>query len=282
MTDRRSARAALGVAHVSRRGISPADRYVEGTWMRLARPLSDLCAAPDGARERQLLLGARFCVLVAQGGWAYGFDVTGYCGWVAEAALGPDAPVTHWVSAPATHLYPAPDLKRRETAWLSLGAALAVEGVDSGYARTPQGHVPLQHLSPLAMPAADPVAVARLFLGTPYLWGGNSRAGLDCSALVQAALRACGIDCPGDSDQQAAMPWAPVAAGDERPGDLVFWKGHVAMVCAKGEIIHANAHHMATAIEPLGPAIDRIAAKGDAVTARLRPSIPGRARTVTP
>jgi cell wall-associated NlpC family hydrolase len=177
------------------------------------------------------------------------------------------------VCTPATHLYPAPNLKIRETAALSLGARLCVTGQDNGFAQTGQGWVPVQHITPLTQPARDPVAVARGFLGVPYLWGGNSHAGLDCSALVQAALHACGAECPGDSDQQAAMPWAAVPPGHEQPGDLVFWRGHVAMVSAPGMIIHANAHHMAVAEEPMQPAIDRIAAKGDTVTAILRPSV---------
>ena len=188
-------------------------------------------------------------------------------------ALAEDIAPTHWVSAPASHLYAEADLKRPERAALSLGAQLRVTAHENRFAQTDHGWVPEQHLTPLSQPATDPVAIARLFLGAPYLWGGNSHAGLDCSALVQAALHACGVDCPGDSDQQAAMPWARVAPGHEQPGDLVFWRGHVAMVSAPGAIIHANAHHMAVAEEPMQPAIDRIRAKGDTVTAILRPSV---------
>ena len=270
MSDRRFRRAALGVAHDSLRGALQGHRFTPGTWHRLVAPLSDLCEAPGGARDRQLPLGARFCALTAQDGWTFGFaGEDGYCGWVPDTALGPDDPVTHWVAAPASHLYPAADLKTRERAALPMLAQVRVEGAEGAFARTPQGWVPQPHLRPLDAPLPDPVAVARSLLGAPYLWGGNSAAGIDCSGLVQAALRACGRACPADSDLQRALPGADVPPGAEAPGDLIFWRGHVAMVCAPGAIIHANAHHMAVAEEPLAQAEARIP---NPVLRRLRPA----------
>ncbi len=127
------------------------------------------------------------------------------------------------------------------------------------------------HLRALGEWCQDPVAVAEMFLGTPYLWGGNSRDGIDCSGLVQAALLACGRDCPGDSDQQAGIG-TELAEGDAlRRGDLVFWKGHVAMVVDGDRLIHANGHSMSVAHEGIAACIERIAAAGGGpVTARRR------------
>ncbi|MCC0072144.1 MAG: C40 family peptidase [Rhodobacter sp.] len=272
MTDRRFLRAARGIAHDSLAGALDGHRLTAGTWWRVAAPLADLCDSPGGMRDRQLLMGTRFCVLTRDADHAFGFDGDdGYCGWLDTQALADDQPPTHWVAAPATHLYPAPDIKTRERATVSIGARLRVTDRSGAFATTPAGHVPARHLRPLGDWRADPVAVARDLLGTPYLWGGNSRDGIDCSGLVQVARRACGLACPPDSDLQRAMAGADVVPGAEEPGDLIFWAGHVGMVSAPGRLIHANAHHMAVVEEDLEPAIARIAATGSAVLRRLRP-----------
>ena len=110
----------------------------------------------------------------------------------------------------------------------------------------------------------DPVAVAELFLGTHYLWGGNSRFGVDCSGLVQAGLLACGIACPGDSgDQERALGEDLPEDTPAKRGDLLFWKGHVAWVAGENLLLHANAYHMAVAFEPMDKAIARIISQGD-------------------
>jgi len=270
--DRRFHRAAQGVAHLSL-GELPGHRAVAGTWHRLTAPLSDLCASPGGARDRQLPLGTRVCALTAAPGWAFGFDDRdGYCGWLPAAALGPDGPVSHWVAARASHLYPEPRVQAPEIAALPVLARLQVLGSRNGFAETPLGWVPLPHLRALDDPWPEPVAFARGLLGAPYLWGGNSGAGIDCSGLVQAAFRACARPCPADSDLQRALPGAEVPPGTEAPGDLIFWRGHVALVSAPGVILHANAHHMAVAEEPLAQAETRIAAAGQPVLRRLRPA----------
>lgn len=273
-SDRRFLRATQGVAHDSLRGQVQADRFTPGTRHRIAAPLIDLCAAPDGPRDRQLPLGAGLTVLVQDRGWAFGFDDRdGYCGWVPATALGPDHAVTHRIAALSSHLYPAPDMKRRELIALPFLAQLRVIGTSGDFAETPLGFVPRQHLVPLADRRPDPVEVARMFLGVPYLWGGNSAAGIDCSGLVQAARSACGLPCPPDSDLQREMPGQDVPPLSEEPGDLIFWRGHVAMVSAPGMILHANAHHMTVAEEPLSGAEARIAARGDPVQRRLRPGV---------
>ena len=271
--DRRLLPMANGIAHDSLRGQVAADAFAAGIWHRISTPLADLCSAPGGPRDRQLLFGARFSVLTRAGKHAFGFaEDDGYCGWIHAEALGNDHAVTHWVVALSSHLYPEPDIKTRDIAALPMLARLHVIDEARGMARTPQGFVPSQHLRRLDAPQPDPVAVARRFLGVPYLWGGNGPGGIDCSGLVQAARRACALPCPGDSDLQRAMPGADVPPGSEAPGDLIFWTGHVAMVSTAGRIIHANAHHMAVAEEPLAEAEARIAAAGNPVLRRLRPA----------
>ncbi len=271
MTDRRFLRAAEGVAHDSLRGTLDGVRFTSGDWRQVAAPLADLWVTPGGARDRQLLPGARFCVLTTQGGWAFGYDGDdGYCGWVDAGLLADAVLLTHWVASAGTHLYPQPDIKVPERAALPMGARVCVTAFEGRFAATPDGFIPAAHLRALGDWRDDPVAVARDLLGTPYLWGGNTRAGIDCSGLVQAAFRACGRDCPPDGDLQSAMAGAEVMAGDEIAGDLVFWPGHVGIVAAPGRLIHANAHHMAVEEEDLAGAEARIAAKGQRVTRRLR------------
>ncbi|MCT8330840.1 C40 family peptidase [Albidovulum sediminis] len=273
MTDRRLTPANGRVAHASLRGQVVADRFVEGEAACVADPLADLLAAPGGARDRQLLRGDGVCVLERQGGFAFvRSDKDGYCGYLDEAALGPAETPTHWVAAPATHLYAAPDIKTKEQALLTLGARLAIAETGERFARTTRGeHVIARHLLPVGERAADPASVAELFLGTPYLWGGNSRDGIDCSGLAQAALLAGGIACPGDSDMQAREVGVDVAtSGPFRRNDLLFWKGHVAIALGPERMIHATGHFMAVVIEGISEAIGRIEAQGGGPVLRVK------------
>ena len=147
-----------------------------------------------------------------------------------------------------------------------------LRAVPDGHKSTHVDYIPTAHLRPVDQAEGDPVAVAERFLGTPYHWGGNSGFGIDCSGLVQAACLACGIPCPGDSDlQEAALGRTLPADAVLRRGDLLFWKGHVAWVAGPDLLLHANAHHMAVALEPLLPALARIEGQGDGpVTRRAR------------
>jgi cell wall-associated NlpC family hydrolase len=250
-----------------------ADRFVTGTWRGVTTPLTDLRRSPGGARDRQLLLGERFLVLETVDGWSFGrADRDGYVGYVAAGDLGADASATHIVSARSTHLYPVADMKSPEIAALSFGSRVTIRHELRAFFETATGaFVPKPHLRPVDHPFRDPVTVAQLFFGTPYLWGGNSAFGIDCSGLVQAALLACGIACPGDSDLQMTLGRELTMDAPTRRGDLFFWKGHVAMAVDDQTVIHANAHHMAVAYEPIGAAIARIEAQGGGgVTARRR------------
>ncbi len=254
----------VAAAHLA--GEFPGRDAVTGTAAQVAVTVTDLRRTPDGARDRQLILGEGVTCYEVRDGWCFvQADKDGYVGYVTADTLVPDGgPASHWVSAPATHAYAAPDMKSPDRLALSHGSLLRVTGETGGFAETPAGFVPLVHLSDSATRAGDPVAVAELFLGTPYLWGGNSRWGIDCSGLVQAAHLACGIPCPGDSDQQQAELGQTLPPGsDHRRGDLLFWRGHVALVMDPGHIIHANAWRMATAVEPLHAALARIEAQGD-------------------
>ena len=225
---------------------------------------------PNGARDRQVLCGETVSILATSKGWYYVQTAKdGYCGYVFNTDLGSMGIATHTISAPATHVYSAADLKSREQFSLTFGSRISAAEIGTKFVETEQGFIPIQHIKPIDDRSADPAEIAKLFLGTPYLWGGNSRWGIDCSGLVQAALLACGIPCPGDSDQQ--MTLGTKATGAWQRNDLLFWKGHVALVVDAETMIHANAHAMAVTYEPIKTAISRIEISGDGpVTAHRR------------
>ncbi len=243
------------------------------TQARIIQPVIDLLRHPDGPRDRQLLFGDTVTVLDDQNGWSkISASKDGYTGWVATDHLGPIEPQTHWIVAASTHAYEKPDIKSRDLTSLNFGSKIRALSEEGGFLETPIGFIPGVHAVPAYSLLTDPVSAAELFLGTPYLWGGNSRFGLDCSGLVQLALLACGVPCPGDSGDQEREVGGSVPEGDPaRRGDLLFWKGHVAWVAAENLLLHANAYHMAVALEPMDQAIARIAAQGDGpVTAHKR------------
>ena len=269
--DRRTTPFSGTVAHVSLQGQIEAERFSQGEPRRVALPLADLLRAPDGPRERQLWLGEAFTVIDTRAGHAYGFAAKdGYCGWLPLPAL-TEANPSHWIASPATHLYPEPRVQAREISSLPMGAEVEVLGHSGIFAQTPLGFIPASHLLPLGQSLSDPVAVAESLLGSPYLWGGNSRAGLDCSGLVQLALHACGIASKGDADLQESLG-LPLADSELLlRGDLLFWKGHVAMVVDAERLIHANGHSMSVAYEGISETISRILlAEGTRVRARRR------------
>ncbi len=264
-----NARVALSVL----RGTIAADRYVEGTPASVALPVVDLRDQAGGRRDRQLLWGDAVTVIDRADGWAFVQAVKdGYCGHLPETALGPPIVATHRVAALATHLYAEPRVQAPDRACLGLGSLVQVIGQDGKFSITAQGYIPTAHLRPLDAPCADPVAVAEQFLGVPYLWGGNSLMGIDCSGLVQAAFLACGQPCPADSDLQRSLGTLLPDGARMQRGDLVFWKGHVALVVDDNRLIHANGHTMSVAYEGTDACIARIlAAEGLPVLMRRRP-----------
>jgi len=267
------ARADLAAKHLE--GVVTARRFVEGRVFEVIEPQAPLRGEPrsDAPLTTEALKGERVTVYDSNAeGWAWGqLAGDGYVGWLPLNALAAPGPApTHKVAAVRTLVFPGPSIKLPPLEALPLGATLAVARVQERMAVTVSGgQVPAQHLVPLDKNETDFVEVAERFVGTPYLWGGKTVLGLDCSGLVQVALTACGVSCPRDSDMQEKALGAPVAAADfaeqRKRGDLVFWKGHVAIVCDDRNLLHANAFHMAVAIEPIGDAIARIRAAGSEI-----------------
>jgi cell wall-associated NlpC family hydrolase len=275
-----------------------AARFVAGQSYQVVEPQAPVRRAPspDAPLDTEALKGERVTVYeTTDEGWAWGqLDTDGYVGFLPASALAPPGPMpTHIVVALRTLVFPGPSIKLPPTEALPLGARLAITRIEAPFAVTGSGgYLPARHVAPIEAEESDFVAVAERFLGAPYLWGGKTSLGLDCSGLVQVALAACGIACPRDSDMQEAAFATPALAeksvgsreevdstiklGNCNRGDLVFWNGHVAVVRDGATLIHANAFHMAVAIEPIAEAIARIRAAGSEVTSVRRPGQPAR------
>ena len=251
----------LAATHL--KGRVTADRYVDGVEMEVKEGVIDMRREPrpDCAIDTQVLYGERVTVYDEMEGWAWAqLACDGYVGWIAANALWSQlsAP-THRVCVPRTFVYPAATIKQPPILALPLSAEVAImEERDNFFVTRDMGFIWRSHLAPLDNPAADFVAVAETLIGAPYLWGGKSSIGVDCSGLVQVSLLQTGFAAPRDSDMQEAQLGAPVEIGAPlRRGDLIFWKGHVGVMRDADTLLHANGTHMLVSSEPLDLVRDR-------------------------
>lgn len=253
------------------KGEVAAERFVAGRPARIAASVADVrkAAGPDSGINTQFLFGDDVLVFEETEGWAWvQSERDNYVGYVAASELGGrDLPPTHIVSVPRTFVYPGPDLRFPRSEQLSMGSTVTVtstaETRGTSYAVLPSGEAVIAgHLLPIADHTADYVAFAEQFLGTPYLWGGVSGFGIDCSGLVQLSMRMAGRDVLRDSDMQAAALGEKFDPGADfsglRRGDLVFWKGHVAIMTDAKNTIHASGHTMQVSREGFAEAVARI------------------------
>jgi cell wall-associated NlpC family hydrolase len=280
-------RADVAAKHLE--GKVKAARFVEGHAMEVVAPQAPLRREPrpDALLDTETLKGERVTIYDANAeGWAWG-QLAGdeYVGWLPTAALAVPGPApTHRVAALRTLVFPGPSIRLPPIEALPFGAALNIGRIDNRLATMPSGgYVPAVHLAPIGDNERDFVAVAERFVGAPYLWGGKTAFGLDCSGLVQIALSACGLPCPRDSDmQERALGSAldhKAASFKLQRGDLIFWAGHVAIARDRDSLVHANAFHMAVVVEPVGEAISRIRDTGSEIASVRRMPVAGASGT---
>jgi cell wall-associated NlpC family hydrolase len=274
--DRRTTPARPDLAAEHLRGRVEAAQFVVGSKRIVIDPQAPVRCAPafDEELVTEALMGEAITVYEqTDEGWSWGqLDGDGYVGYVPTAALGTPGPApTHQVAAMRTLVFPGPSIKLPPVAALSFGSAFTITGVADNLAATASGgYVPARHLAPYGAKLPDFVAAAESFVGVPYLWGGKTSFGIDCSGLVQLTLTAAGIACPRDSDMQEAVVGQRIEVSNLRRGDLMFWKGHVAIVRDNTTLVHANAFHMAVAVEPIAQALKRIEAAGSEVSSVRR------------
>ncbi|THD44756.1 MAG: peptidase P60 [Bradyrhizobium sp.] len=261
------------------RGRVQAERFVTGEAWQVVAAKAQLRRAPDAeaALETEALRGEAITVYDKAGDWRWvQLARDGYVGYLPADALGSPRAPTHRIAALRAHAYPDKNIKRPPRLALSLGALVDILRFDGDFAVTGDNlWIYARHIAPLDTYEPDFVAVAERFLEVPYLWGGRTSEGIDCSGLVQTALAAAGIAAPRDSDMMEAALGAPVPITADgtglKRGDLIFWKGHVGVMRDANELLHANGWAMKAASEPLATARSRIEENnGGAVTAIRR------------
>jgi hypothetical protein len=256
-----------------------AARFVSGEEFEVVEALAPLREAPSSEATllTQALKGERVTIYDRnREGFAWGqLNSDGYVGWLPDRALAkPAAAPTHKITSLRTFAFPGPSIKLPPVDTLVMGDLITVVREDGAFAVTREGwYLPRQHAGSIDRYESDFVAVAERFAGTPYLWGGKSSFGIDCSGLVQVSLNAAGTGCPRDSDMQQdglGRVLSPAESRKLQRGDLIFWKGHVAIARDGHTVVHANAHHMLTVIENTNDAIVRIKAAGSEIAAIKR------------
>jgi cell wall-associated NlpC family hydrolase len=273
--DRRVTPVRPDLAAAELKGLVEAARFVGGRPMQVTEASAPLRRAPatDAPLETEALFGEWVTVYDESEGWGWvQLERDRYVGYLPLIALGPRSQPTHHVAALRTHAYPGPSIKLAPRMALSLGARTAIVREVGDFAMTEDGlYLWARHLIEVGSPEADFVAVAERFLHAPYLWGGRTSEGIDCSGLVQTGLAAAGVAAPRDSDQQETGLGARVPAdGPLERGDLVFWKGHVGVMRNSETLLHANGWRMAVTSEPLAEARARIAATGGGEVTSVR------------
>ncbi len=267
------ARADLAAAHLQ--GKIEAACYVVGQPAFVIADVLDLRQGPgpDKGLLTQALHGERLMVYEDEEGWAYvQLDRDGYVGYLPAVGLLPQrAAPTHKVNVPRSFIYPGASIKHPVMQPLPLGATVAVQSFAGDFARLQEGgFIYVRHLVAMGADAPDWVAIAEMFLNAPYLWGGKTWCGIDCSGLVQVALQAGGIEAPRDSDMLMAFAREHVSARARARGDLVFWRGHVGVMRDSETLLHANGHFMQVTSEPLAQAMARIEATGGGAVTGIR------------
>lgn len=255
-------------AATDRRLNLPANVSGVGRSATISSPVVNMKAKPESSLgiDTQLLLGAPVRVFQEENDWALvQADADGYVGYVEAGQLDYSEPAaTHHVIVPRTFTYAGPDMKNLSVDALSLGSRVFIKSNEETRgthysSMTKSVSIFSNHLAPVDRFLSDPVTVAETLLHTPYLWGGASAFGIDCSGLVQLCFAICGIKVLRDTDMQAATFGLPIDKNELQRGDLIFWKGHVALYRGDSTIIHANGHSMTVAIENMDAAISRIA-----------------------